>query len=459
MTHDWIPTEKQKEALIRTEFEILFGGSRGPGKTDAGMAWLLYDKDNPLYKALVIRRNADDLSDWTARARVMYRGCHAEFAGNPPFIRFPKGGFIKTGHLKDENAYEKYQGHEYQKMLIEELTQIPMERSYLKLISSCRSTVLDIKPQVFATTNPGNAGHKWVKKRFVDVAPPGVPYIDPITGRSRIFIKARVDDNPYLMEKDPNYVHFLEGLPEGLRQAWRDGSWDEIEVEGAYYAKQIAQARRENRITSVPYEQTLKVHTAWDLGVGDSMAIWFFQYVGLELRIIDYFETEGESLAACIKVLQGKPYVYGEHFAPHDIEVREMSSGTMEDPSLKSRKEAAAKLGINFIVVPKLPAEDGIDSVRMMFNKCWFDAVKCKEGIEALENYHKEFDEKRGEYRQNPFKDWSNHAADAFRYLSLGRKEGQIGNYPRDKEEDWFERQRRAKEKEEFNPIQPFGRL
>lgn len=212
--------------MTRTEFEILYGGARGGGKTDAGMAWLLRHINNSRFRALVIRRNADDLSDWVNRARDMYQNTGANFAYRPSIISFPSGAIIRTGHLKDDNAYGKYLGHEYQRMVIEELNQIPTEELYLKLISSCRSIVPEIKPQVFATTNPGGIGHGWVKARFVDIAPAGERYIDSTTKRDRIFIPAKVTDNPTLMKHNPEYLKFLDGLPEQLRKAWRDGNWD-----------------------------------------------------------------------------------------------------------------------------------------------------------------------------------------------------------------------------------------
>jgi|ERR1035437_11017 PBSX family phage terminase large subunit len=228
---EWHPFPKQELALKQSTdvFEILFGGSRGPGKTDAGLAWLLYDITHPMFRALVIRRNSDDLSDWIDRAGSMYRRYGVKIAYRPAVLTFPSGAVIKTGHLKDDNAYGKYQGHEYHRMLIEELTQIPSERRYLQLIASCRSTVRGLPAQVFATTNPGGQGHSWVKNRFVEPSPPGVVFKDATSGRKRVFIQSTVDDNPLLNEVDPNYILFLDSLKdtdEQLYKAWRLGSWD-----------------------------------------------------------------------------------------------------------------------------------------------------------------------------------------------------------------------------------------
>ena len=112
----WKPTTKQAEALSKIEYEILYGGARGGGKTDVGQVFMLYDKDHPRYRGLVIRKNAGDLNDWISRAKVMYKPTGAMFVQGE--IRFPSGATIVLGHLKDENAFEKYQGHEYHKILI-----------------------------------------------------------------------------------------------------------------------------------------------------------------------------------------------------------------------------------------------------------------------------------------------------------------------------------------------------
>ena len=202
----------QERALQANVFELLYGGARGGGKTEAGIIWLTDDIEHPRYRGLVIRRNADDLSDWIDRANRVYSLMGAKQVGKPPTFNFPEGAVVKTGHLKDDQAYTKYQGHEYARMLIEELTQIHTEKRYLQLLASCRSTIPELRPKIFLTTNPGEVGHAWVKNRFIDPTPPNVTHRDPETGHTRLFIPAKVDDNPVLMANDPGYVMRLEGL-------------------------------------------------------------------------------------------------------------------------------------------------------------------------------------------------------------------------------------------------------
>lgn len=194
-------------------------------------------------------------------------------------------------------------------------------------------------------------------------------------------------------------------------------SWT-ASIKGAYYGKQLAEAQEQDRIGKVPYDPRLPVQTAWDLGVGDSTAIWFFQVLGQEIRIIDYHEDSGEGLPYYAKILDQRGYKYGDHWAPHDIQVRELGSG-------KSRIETAKMLGIQFRIVPNLSIDDGIHAVRNTIPRCWFDAKKCELGLQALRNYRKEYDDRRQEYKPRPLHDWSSHAADAFRYLAVGLKDKQ----------------------------------
>lgn len=229
---EWKPNKgRQTLALSIRAFELLYGGSRGGGKTDAGIVWLIDDHyiDNPKFRGLVVRRNGDDLSDWIDRAEQKYIKFGARKVGKPVVFEFPSGAKIRTGHLKDKDAYTKYQGHEYHRMLIEEITQIPDEDRYNRLIASCRSTVPGLKPSIFATTNPTGKGHAWVKRRFVkgDGVPKSLTiWIPEQTGRTRVFIPATIFDNPVLIDNDPDYVKYLKGLPSALREAWLHGNWD-----------------------------------------------------------------------------------------------------------------------------------------------------------------------------------------------------------------------------------------
>lgn len=229
---EWKPYPgMQTRFLQSTAYETLAGGSRGPGKTDVGVVNGAKAKylNEPRARGLVIRKNADDLSDWLDRARFYYARYGGVVTGKPGIVTFPSGYKIRTGHLKDENAYTKYQGQEFQWILIEELTQIPREIDYLKLIASCRSSIPTLDPRIYATTNPGGIGHAWVKRRFIDPAPPNIIFIGSDTGRTRVFYPGTVDDNPALMENDPDYIKFLDGLrdtDEELWKAWRLGEWN-----------------------------------------------------------------------------------------------------------------------------------------------------------------------------------------------------------------------------------------
>jgi hypothetical protein len=184
-------------------------------------------------------------------------------------------------------------------------------------------------------------------------------------------------------------------------------------LEGAYFGDQITQAREDRRVGEVPYNPNFPVHTAWDLGMDDSTSIWFVQKIGSAIHIIDYYENSNVPLGYYINVLKEKRYTYGTHYGPHDLKVRSYISG-------KTTWEAAASMGIYFQVVPKLMHRDGIEAVRRLIPQCYFDEERCERGIDGMVTYRREYDEHNKMYRVNPVKDWSNHPADAFRYLAIG---------------------------------------
>ena len=189
-------------------------------------------------------------------------------------------------------------------------------------------------------------------------------------------------------------------------------SFDAANV-GAYYGKPMEEAKHDGRIAGVPWDPAVKVHTAWDLGIGDSTAIWFVQQIAREIHWIDYYEASGVGLDHYAKVLGEKPYAYGEHLVPHDAKARELGTG-------RTRIETLASLGIKARVVPLHAVDDGINAVRNLIPRSWFDAKKCDRGIEALRHYRRAWDERNGVFQPRPVHDWASHAADAARTAAMG---------------------------------------
>jgi hypothetical protein len=187
----------------------------------------------------------------------------------------------------------------------------------------------------------------------------------------------------------------------------------EVSNAGTYYAKHLTTARIEKRICFVPYDEQLPVHTSWDLGYNDSTSIIFFQVYGKEIRIIDYVEGSGESLAHWLGVVKSKPYIYDKHLAPHDIKAHEYTSGM-------TRQASARKMGVSLLAVPKVEVIQAIDEARGLFNRMWFDERKCEKLLQSLDNYKKSWNERVGCWDSKPLHDWSSHGADAFRTLATG---------------------------------------
>jgi hypothetical protein len=189
-------------------------------------------------------------------------------------------------------------------------------------------------------------------------------------------------------------------------------------IEGAYYSTQIAQLLRDRRLTSVPWNPVLPVETWWDLGMDDYTVILFVQMVGGEVHIIDSLYGSGEGLAHYAAQLVMKPYVYSRHILPHDVAVKELGTG-------KSRLETLRGLGVRPITVctdlngrPFL-IQDGIEAVRGILPRCYFDETRARRVFDDLQAYRKAWDEKLGQYRSEPVHDDHSHAADAFRYGAL----------------------------------------
>jgi phage terminase large subunit len=198
-------------------------------------------------------------------------------------------------------------------------------------------------------------------------------------------------------------------------------------IVGSYYGKLMALAEADKRIAGVPYDPAALVWTSWDLGIRDATAIWFAQVIGREIRIIDYYEASGVDLGHYVREINARPYVYAGHIVPHDAQAKELGTG-------KSRLEVLESLGLKNLNLAALHrVEDGINAVRVLIPRCWFDGKKCARGIDALKLYRSEYDDKLQALKARPVHDWASHAADAFRYLAmtLDRKTVQTGFHRR----------------------------
>ena len=185
-------------------------------------------------------------------------------------------------------------------------------------------------------------------------------------------------------------------------------------VRGAYYADLMQQASLEGRITRVPYDPTLPCVTAWDLGMRDATAVVIAQPApGGAIHVIDFIESAGVGLEWYANELRSKRYQYTQHLAPHDINVKELGTG-------RTRAEVAAGLGMTMDVVSQHKIPDGIQAVRSLLPRCWFDREKTTRLTEALELYRQEWDGKLQNFKPVPLHDWTSHASDAMRYLAMG---------------------------------------
>jgi phage terminase large subunit len=183
-------------------------------------------------------------------------------------------------------------------------------------------------------------------------------------------------------------------------------------IEGAYYGK-IINDMDAGRFCQIAKDDLLKTYVAWDLGVGDSTALWVAQVLGKEIRLLDYIENHGVGLDWYVRELTERNWQKAEMLLPHDVQVRELGTG-------KSRLEVLREAGLDCTVVPRMGVEDGIQTVRQTLPNCWFNMPQVKQGLECLRNYRRDYDEKRNVFFEKPLHDWASHGADSFRYLATG---------------------------------------
>jgi phage terminase large subunit len=243
-------------------------------------------------------------------------------------------------------------------------------------------------------------------QRFV-LNPPPEAWVQKVSWRDNPWFPGVLKmEMEYLKSKDyEEYMHVWEG---------------ELKMfaDGSIYRKQLEKARKDNRVTSVPIENGVEVHTFWDLGRNDHTAIWFMQNVGREYRFVDYYSARFEDIEHYARVIKDKGYLYGTHWMPHDVEAQMLGMKA-------NRKVLFEQAGVKPIeVVPRVAdLMDGIAQVKQIFDSCWFDAQRCDEGIKALANYSRSYDDERDTYSERPVHNWASNGSDAFRMFAQGFKD------------------------------------
>lgn len=240
-----------------------------------------------------------------------------------------------------------------------------------------------------------------------------------------VYNNATKDPSWYVKTLRASQTHLLpeSELADAAKMMSQDQYLQEFECDfesailGAFYGKEMRQLTDMGRITEVRHDPMFKVHTAWDLGYSDDTAIWFFQVIHGEIRLLDYHYSNGQPVAFYAGIIESREaergYEYGYHYLPHDARAKTLASNRSVIEQLGD------KLPMKSLrIVPNLGLQDGIQASRLALTRAWFDH-KCEDGIECLRQYQREYDEDKKVFRDKPRHDWTSHGADAFRYMSI----------------------------------------
>jgi len=245
----------------------------------------------------------------------------------------------------------------------------------------------------------------WLDPKDVVITPELSDYFDTIESKTKF--KIEVGKRAWFSKK-------LESQKDDMKREFPsipEESWESA-ADGNYYSSYLTKSRQEGRITKVFHDPTKPTYSAWDLGFRDSTAIWLFQLDGKKINVIEYYENSGEALPHYISWLKEKGYTFGDHFVPHDASQHEFGSGL-------TRTEIARGLGINFTQVANVSVLEGIDSVRNILHRCYFDEENCATGVKYLDAYRKQWNDNQGCWATKPLHNFASHCADAFRMLAL----------------------------------------
>ena len=386
------------ELFTPSRYKVYYGG-RGSAKSESFGRALLIQGMRQKELVLCTRELQVSIQDSVHRllsSTILNHNLADQYEVLQSCIRHRTNGteFIFKGLKHNISEIKGLQG--VTKVWVEEGENVS-DRSWETLIPTIRAD----KSEIWVSFNPRNPNDP-TYQRFV-ANPPADAIVRKISWR----------DNPFFPQVLRKEMEALRGKdPEAYDHIW-EGNFD-TRRSGAVFAKQIKIAREEGRITRVPYDTGSEVFTAWDLGFGDSTAIWFLQFVGRELRWLDCYENSGEQLEHYARIVKDKPYNYMRkgHFLPHDAD-----HGNIRGLSVTRQ---LAQLGLpNTVLERETDINPGIELLRQTISYSVFDAEKCKAGINALDNYGYEWDEERKAFKSKPRHDWTSHYADGGRYAAI----------------------------------------
>lgn len=410
-------TEDQKKAtdllLSDATNVLLYGGSRS-GKTFLLLYALFMRASFTKSRHSILRYRFNHAKQSLVYGTIpdLFKICFPDYGPSEQYLnksdwfyRLPNGSEVWIGGLDDKERTEKILGNEYSTMYFNECSQMNYASVLKARTRLAEKTTL--KNKLYYDENPPSRAH-WTYREFIEHINPVTS--DPIAADNYVSMLMNPDGNKTNIAD--NYLEMLAAMPEEERNRFLLGKWGEA-VTGAVYGKEMQFLYKDKRITNVPHDPDYPVHTFWDLGINDTTAIWFMQEIGREIRVFDYYEHNGEDIPHYAQVLKRKNYTYEELVLPHDG----------ANKSILNKKSAANQLetlGFKTRVLPRTASViSDLYVVKTFLRRCVFDKVKCQRGLEALESYHRDWDDDKSIYKDKPVHDWSSNGCDAFRYMAM----------------------------------------
>lgn len=409
--------KKAREVLnSAAKFILLFGGSRS-GKTFVILRNILIRAlKEPFSRHIVFRQTRKSLKEsvWLDTLPKVLRLC---FGGIEPYqndqelyLRFDNGSEVWFSYLDDNRNSDAILGKEYNTIFLNEISEISF--AMFNKVLTRLSLKNGLKNKLYCDCNPPGRWH-WAYKVWIEKQNPAdkTPLVRP-----QDYASCLLNPTDNLQNLPEDYLTVLQGLSEEERNRFLLGVWSEG-IAGGIYTKEIGLAEQQGRIKKLEYDPRFRVYTFWDLGVDDSTAIVFAQFVGKEIRVLDYYANNNEGMDHYVDVLRQKReefgYSYGTLFIPHDGANREWITG-------RNRRQALEAKGFTVEVLPADRVADGINGAKMLFENIFFDADKTQDLLECLRNYQRKYDANKMIFSKEPLHNWASHGADAFRYMAQG---------------------------------------